>query len=107
MSVKDTNTAKSADRVADEWSNLVSALEGLAAAAAADGGDRYAAVRERAEAAIAQARTRAEASARQANDRVHDLANQADTYAHQNPWQAIGIGAGVGLLVGLLLSRRS
>lgn len=107
MPLKDSNTAKSADRVADEWSNLVSALEGLAAAAAADGSDRYAAVRERAEAAIAQARAKAESSAKQANDRVHDLAGQADAYARQNPWQAIGIGAGIGLVVGLLLSRRS
>ncbi|HMX54296.1 MAG TPA: hypothetical protein PLP53_10245 [Plasticicumulans sp.] len=24
----------------------------------------------------------------------------------QNPWQAIGIGAGIGLIAGLLLSRK-
>lgn len=104
--VKDSNTAKSADRVADEWSNLVAALEGLAAAAAADGSDRYAEVRQRAEAALASARARAEARAQGAQDRVQDLATQADVYVRQNPWQAIGIGAGIGLIAGLILSRR-
>ena len=30
----------------------------------------------------------------------------ADTYVHENPWRAIGVAAGVGLLVGLLIGRR-
>jgi ElaB/YqjD/DUF883 family membrane-anchored ribosome-binding protein len=29
-----------------------------------------------------------------------------DDYVRRNPWQAVGIAAGVGLVVGLLLSRR-
>ena len=29
-----------------------------------------------------------------------------DEFVHQNPWKSIGISAGVGLLVGLLVSRR-
>ncbi len=106
MSIKDSQTAQSADRVADEWNNLIAALAGLAAAAAADGSERYAEVRQRAEAALASARARAEANARGAQDRVHDLASQADVYVRQNPWQAIGIGAGIGLIAGLLLSRK-
>ncbi|HMW41490.1 MAG TPA: DUF883 family protein, partial [Plasticicumulans sp.] len=69
MSIKDSQTAQSADRVADEWNNLIAALEGLAAAAAADGSERYTEVRQRAEAALASARARAEANARGAQDR--------------------------------------
>ena len=30
----------------------------------------------------------------------------ADAYVHENPWRAIGAAAGVGLVVGLLISRR-
>lgn len=29
-----------------------------------------------------------------------------DEFVHQNPWKSIGISAGVGLVVGLLVSRR-
>lgn len=30
----------------------------------------------------------------------------ADEYVHANPWRAIGAAAGIGLVVGLLVSRR-
>ncbi|MEI8030698.1 MAG: DUF883 family protein [Comamonadaceae bacterium] len=29
-----------------------------------------------------------------------------DEFVHENPWQSIGIAAGVGLVLGLLVSRR-
>lgn len=29
-----------------------------------------------------------------------------DEFVHENPWKSIGIAAGVGLLMGLLMSRR-
>jgi ElaB/YqjD/DUF883 family membrane-anchored ribosome-binding protein len=35
-----------------------------------------------------------------------ELATEADDYVRENPWQAVAIGAGVGLLVGLLISRK-
>lgn len=30
----------------------------------------------------------------------------ADDFVHDNPWKSIGIAAGIGLVVGLLISRR-
>jgi ElaB/YqjD/DUF883 family membrane-anchored ribosome-binding protein len=33
-------------------------------------------------------------------------AEATDTYVHENPWQAVGIAAGVGLVIGLLIGRR-
>lgn len=38
-------------------------------------------------------------------DQTRDAVHSADAYVHQNPWNAIGIAAGVGVLVGLLTSR--
>ena len=29
-----------------------------------------------------------------------------DEFVHENPWKSIGIGAGVGLVIGLLIGRR-
>ncbi|MDU1266888.1 MAG: hypothetical protein E6962_04855 [Escherichia coli] len=31
---------------------------------------------------------------------------RADDYVHEKPWQGIGVGAAVGLVLGLLLARR-
>jgi ElaB/YqjD/DUF883 family membrane-anchored ribosome-binding protein len=35
-----------------------------------------------------------------------EAAKSTDQFVHEKPWQAVAISAGVGLLVGLLLSRR-
>ena len=35
-----------------------------------------------------------------------ELAEKTDDYVHENPWRAVAISAGVGVLVGLLISRK-
>jgi ElaB/YqjD/DUF883 family membrane-anchored ribosome-binding protein len=39
-------------------------------------------------------------------EKTKEAAKATDEYVHENPWRAIAIGGGVGLLVGLLISRR-
>ncbi len=41
-----------------------------------------------------------------AGERIHDSAARAQTYVRNHPLQALGISAGIGLLVGLLFRRR-
>jgi ElaB/YqjD/DUF883 family membrane-anchored ribosome-binding protein len=42
----------------------------------------------------------------EAGDRTRDAAREIDEQVRKNPWAAIGIAAGVGLLLGLLLTRK-
>jgi ElaB/YqjD/DUF883 family membrane-anchored ribosome-binding protein len=35
-----------------------------------------------------------------------EVAQTADEYVQQNPWKAVAISTGVGLLIGMLLARR-
>ena len=35
-----------------------------------------------------------------------EIAEKTDDYVHENPWRAVAISAGVGVLVGLLISRK-
>jgi ElaB/YqjD/DUF883 family membrane-anchored ribosome-binding protein len=39
-------------------------------------------------------------------ERGKAAADATDAYVHENPWKAVGIAAGGGLLLGLLLARR-
>lgn len=39
-------------------------------------------------------------------DRARHTVKVTDGYVHKQPWQAIGIGAALGLLVGFVLARR-
>jgi len=38
--------------------------------------------------------------------KTKEAAKATDDYVQENPWKAVGIGATVGLLVGLLISRK-
>lgn len=37
---------------------------------------------------------------------ARDAAKQTDQYVHSHPWQAIGLGAAVGVIIGILMNRR-
>ena len=37
---------------------------------------------------------------------MKDAGKAADAYVHENPWKAVGIAAGAGLIIGMLISRR-
>ncbi|HWS05980.1 MAG TPA: DUF883 family protein [Burkholderiaceae bacterium] len=39
-------------------------------------------------------------------DKAREAARATDDYVHENPWRSIGIAAGAGLVVGLLIGRR-
>ncbi len=40
------------------------------------------------------------------SERTRECMRTTDHYVRDNPWQAVGIAAGVGLILGLLMSRR-
>lgn len=78
---------------------LASDVEELLKATATQTSEKVAEARVRAQAAIARARTIAVEQGKEA-------ARATDQYVRQNPWSAIGISAGIGLLIGLLIGRR-
>jgi ElaB/YqjD/DUF883 family membrane-anchored ribosome-binding protein len=39
-------------------------------------------------------------------DKTRQMANVTDEYVHEHPWKAVGVAAGIGLIIGLLISRR-
>ena len=55
---------------------------------------------------IREVRARAEESLRNAREHLGGVGAELDTQVRANPWAAVGIAAGVGLVVGILLSRK-
>ena len=39
-------------------------------------------------------------------ERTRAAAKATDHYVHEHPWQAIGVAAAIGVVIGLLLNRR-
>jgi ElaB/YqjD/DUF883 family membrane-anchored ribosome-binding protein len=55
---------------------------------------------------VRQAKDRLAGIEQDAMERAQELAGDTNEFVRGNPWQAVGIAAGVGLLLGLLVSRR-
>lgn len=99
-------TTVSADRLIEDLHTVIRTAESLLTATAAQTGERMDEVRARAEESIADAKARLAGVEAEALKRAQALADDTDQYVRQNPWQAVGVAAGVGLVLGLLLSRR-
>ena len=39
------------------------------------------------------------------SDKAKVVAESADEFVHRSPWEAVGVAAGLGLLIGLLIRR--
>ena len=85
---------------------VVADAEELLAATASQTGEKIAELRERMQGNLRMARLKlgdAEAALR---EKTREVARATDNYVHENPWRSIGIAAGAGLVVGLLIGRR-
>ena len=63
-------------------------------------------LRDRAEAALRATQAKLREIQTTAKERTSAAAKSTDDWVHGHPWRAIGIAAGVGLIVGLLVGRR-
>jgi ElaB/YqjD/DUF883 family membrane-anchored ribosome-binding protein len=91
------------EKIVNDARILVTDVEELLKATAAQTGDKVSSARARVQAGLVEARDTVVLQTRHA-------AEATDRYVHENPWKAAGISAGaaagIGLLVGLLLGRR-
>jgi len=55
---------------------------------------------------VQEARARTEEALRNARERLQSTGRELDTKVRENPWVAVGVAAGIGLLVGVLLARK-
>jgi len=85
---------------------VVRDAEALIRATSAQTGEKLQEVRARAEESLKVAKTRLLAAEDIALKRAKEAADVTEAYVREKPWQALGVAAGVGVLVGLLLSRK-
>jgi ElaB/YqjD/DUF883 family membrane-anchored ribosome-binding protein len=71
-----------------------------------EGGEMAQALRERITANLQNVRAKLIETEEMVAEKARFAAKAADEYVHENPWQSLGAAAGVGFLLGLLVSRR-
>ena len=85
---------------------VVADAEELLRATASQAGEKVAAARERIQASIATAKVKLTEAERALLEKTKQAAKATDDYVHENPWQAVGVAAAAGLVLGILISRR-
>ena len=102
-----TDTEKvTTDKLLSDLQTVIEDAEALLQATASQTGEKIEAVRSRARASVQQARERLSEVRKTAAEQARQAAESADEYVYKNPWQAVGIAAGIGLLLGVLINRR-
>lgn len=84
---------------------VVADAEELLRATAGQAGEKVSAARERIQENLVAAKQRLAAAQDAVIARTKEAAKVTDEYVHENPWKAVGIAAGVGLVIGMLISR--
>jgi ElaB/YqjD/DUF883 family membrane-anchored ribosome-binding protein len=98
--------ARSAQRLENSLSNVVSEAEQLLRTLGKEGTEQLGGVSERLTHQLAEARAELDRIRRSAAERTGAAARATDTLAHEHPWTAVGIAAATGALVAWLITRR-
>jgi ElaB/YqjD/DUF883 family membrane-anchored ribosome-binding protein len=94
------------DQLIDEFTNVLTDAEGMLKKAASESGEKARDLRAQVESKLLQAKLHLQEMQGAAVDNARAAARATDDYVRDNPWQAVGIAAAIGLLVGLAVSRR-
>lgn len=100
------DTAVTKEKLAEDLKIVISDAEELLRATASQAGEKVATAREK----VQDSLQRVKAELAEVEDVLVEQGRQAarvaDEYVRSNPWQSVGIAAGIGVIIGLLISRR-
>ena len=85
---------------------VIADAEALLRMTADQAGEGAADIRARVQARMDQAKTDLLEVHAAAVAKAKEVGHVTDEFVHENPWKSVAIGAGLGLLLGLLVSRR-
>lgn len=97
---------RASDKLMQDLRAVVADAEELLKATASQGGERMEKIRARAEESVRNARSRMHAAGHDLEAAAQAAAREVNTQVRDNPWTALGVAAGVGLIVGIMLGRK-
>ena len=99
-----TNNSK--QKLVSDMKIVVSDAEEILRATAGVAGEKMVDLREQIADRLHDAKIRLADAEAALVDKTKAAARATDDYVNDNPWQAVGIAAGVGLLLGIIIGRR-
>ena len=99
-------TAMQRDKMIADLRVVVSDAEELLKMTAGEASEAAVGLRQRLQDRLSQAKERLLTLQSSVSDNAKAAGHAADDYVHDHPWQSVAIGAGVGVVIGLLIGRR-
>ena len=106
MNTQTANNDVSKEKLVADLKIVVADAEELLRATASQAGEKVSAARERIQASLATAKVKLSDAEDALLERSKLAAKATDEYVRDNPWQAVGVAAVAGLVLGVLISRR-
>jgi len=106
ITMSDAALNQEKEQLLDDVRQVLSSTEDLLGAAGDEGGEKGRELRKRLAENIRLAKSRLLEAEKVVVGKAKVAAKATDDYVHENPWKSIGIAAGVGFLLGMLVSRR-
>lgn len=96
----------SREKLASDLRVVIADAEELLRATAGQMGEKAVVARERIQESMRVAKEKLVRAEEAVIDKTKAAARATDDYVHDHPWGAVGIAAAVGLVIGMLISRR-
>ena len=96
----------SKDKLVSDLKVVMEDAEELLRATASQAGEKVTAARARIQKSLEASRERLSVVGDATVDQAKVAARATDAFVHEHPWQAVGIGAAVGVILGMLIARR-
>ena len=93
------------DKLVNDLKTLIGDAEELLKATANQAGEKVAVARQKIEQSLIEGKKALADSEQVFRAKTKEAADMADDYVRENPWTAVGVAAGLGLVLGLLISR--
>ena len=101
-----THSEASVDKLVADLQTLVADAEAILLTTADDAGEKAAAAKARVRETLHQARAQIERIEQKVLLETKAVVHETDRFVHERPWQAMGIAAAVGLVIGVLIGRK-
>ena len=100
------NAEVSREKLVSDLKIVIGDAEELLRATASAAGETVSAARARVQASMNGAKKRLTEAGAATADHAKVAARATDEFVREHPWEAVGIGAALGVILGMLISRR-
>ena len=93
------------EKLVGDLKSLIGDAEELLKASATQAGEKFSVARQKIEQSLVEGKKSLADAEKILVKKGKEAADVADDYVRENPWGAVGIAAGIGLVLGLLIRR--